>query len=40
MVFIEIDPGQAYYFKSLKFFHAEIKKDLNNLDRLVVLKFR
>jgi len=40
MVFIEIDPSHAYYFKSLKYFHAEIKKDLNNLDRLVVLKFK
>ena len=40
LAFIEIDPSQSYFFKSLKYFKAEIKKDLNSLKRLVVLKFR
>ena len=38
--FIEIDPGQAYYFKLLDCFNVEIKKDLNNLDRTVLLKLK
>ena len=36
--FIEIDPEQSYFFKSLKNFKVEIKKDFNNFDRLVILR--
>mgnify|MGYP001180213426 FL=1 len=36
--FIEIDPEQSYFFKSLKNFRVEIKKDYNNFERLVILR--
>ena len=38
--FIEIDPSQTCYFKSLNYFTVEIKKDLNNLDRMALLKLK
>jgi release factor glutamine methyltransferase len=37
LAFIEIDPEQSYFFKSLKNFSVEIKKDYNNFERLVIL---
>tara|TARA_Y100000996_G_scaffold328352_1_gene264421 strand:- start:617 stop:1489 length:873 start_codon:yes stop_codon:yes gene_type:complete len=36
--FIEIDPHQSYFFKSLTNFKVEIKKDYNNFERLVILR--
>ena len=38
--FIEIDPDHSSFFKTLKYFKSKIIKDLNNLDRLVILKLR
>ena len=40
IAFIEIDPSQSNYFRSLDYFICEIKKDFNNLDRMVTLKFK
>ena len=38
LAFIEIDPEQSCFFKSLKNFRVEIKKDYNNFERLVMLR--
>ena len=38
LAFIEIDPEQSYFFKSLRNFRAEIIKDYNNFERLVMLR--